>query len=913
MIVESLEWILSRIAACATGTGSYIGRSYVKGLQGSFYEYWFSNKNYNGSHLRQNAEVGQIVELSKNSYWGRTVLEANVVGDVEIPRKGLPALKAHIYNTSTFVQDGYQTQKIKIRLEDDPFLRQYPVLKQAFIDIAREKADREAARKAKEAELERQRKEAEAKLEEEALQRELERIEAERRAEEERLRKEEEEKKAEYAQRIAEAMEKQEKLTQVAQFIRKQASLQKNPILARAQNEIKFSHLFDGTALVITGGPGTGKTTTLIQRLQLLMDVSDLRADWNVRLSDEEAALISRNSGNWMFFSPTEQLRSFLRDNMDYEGLQRIEEKTFVWNDFLKTVVRDNYQLAGSEAPFSLSKKITGRMFSNTLDVVDTFSFFYVERLKNRLLNLSKIVADNFEWKHVGKKVTERCGDAQKCTNIKDLIRLLAELSKLSDLDMGPVLSVRQIIERNQTGIRELSTELLTKLKTTHSELYEKLLLWVEQNYKIKREEELPDGISYDENTERQLYEKVRDVLRKRALMMRDETVKIENLEADLFDMIAEEVNVEGLKTLADSEYFRHYLYPIVRDYETFLLSDIPDAYKVFRRAMLKMESEHWNLSLLGQVVEEKENTLLVSEEQALLVGFINNMVKQIKTQDPTRFENLKHRYAMAYKDLCRPIIGIDEATDYSMVDYYGIASLRHYLRSAVTLSGDTMQCLQNNGITDWNMLRNSSIFRDIDVKELTVSYRQSPKLLDLAKRLYRTVMNKRTAPYTCSLESLSNAPKPLWHESEDEEEKVEWVAKRIEEVQRAYGELPLVAILVRDKNAARDLEEALQEQFEEDGAGIDVVDCSRGDLSSKNPVRIFPIDMVKGMEFQVVFFHNIDEVEHRELIDKYLYVGLSRATFFMAVTTSDTNLSGLADFSDSFDKKGNWEKYKPE
>ena len=61
------------------------------------------------------------------------------------------------------------------------------------------------------------------------------------------------------------------------------------------------------------------------------------------------------------------------------------------------------------------------------------------------------------------------------------------------------------------------------------------------------------------------------------------------------------------------------------------------------------------------------------------------------------------------------------------------------------------------------------------------------------------------------------------------------------------------------------------------------------------------------------MFFHNIDEVEHRELIDKYLYVGLSRATFFMAVTTSDTNLSGLADFSDSFDKKGNWEKYKPE
>jgi hypothetical protein len=70
---------------------------------------------------------------------------------------------------------------------------------------------------------------------------------------------------------------------------------------------------------------------------------------------------------------------------------------------------------------------------------------------------------------------------------------------------------------------------------------------------------------------------------------------------------------------------------------------------------------------------------------------------------------------------------------------------------------------------------------------------------------------------------------------------------------------------------------------------GIDVVDCTGGRaLNRSDIVRVFRISEVKGMEFEVAFFHNLDEaLRGREsgIMKKYLYVGLSRATTHLAAT----------------------------
>ena len=118
---------------------------------------------------------------------------------------------------------------------------------------------------------------------------------------------------------------------------------------------------------------------------------------------------------------------------------------------------------------------------------------------------------------------------------------------------------------------------------------------------------------------------------------------------------------------------------------------------------------------------------------------------------------------------------------------------------------------------------------------------------------------------------------------SDDEEEKAEWIAERVLEVKAKYGFVPSIAVFVVDKFDAANLEKLLKDDGRLENNGIDVKDCSAGDnLSAQDMLRIFPLEKVKGMEFEVVFFHNIDKVNATKLISRYLYVGLSRATFFM-------------------------------
>ena len=150
--------------------------------------------------------------------------------------------------------------------------------------------------------------------------------------------------------------------------------------------------------------------------------------------------------------------------------------------------------------------------------------------------------------------------------------------------------------------------------------------------------------------------------------------------------------------------------------------------------------------------------------------------------------------------------------------------------------------------------------------------------------------------------------PKPLWFLSDDDDDKTEWIIDRIIEVKKAYGMVPSIAIFANDKHEIAELKELMDESDKLDAAGIEVIDCSNGLTdANKDTIRIFPLEMVKGMEFEVVFFHNIDNIDALNLLDRYLYVGLSRASFYMGVTSGCELNDLMLDIYMLFQTDGNW------
>ncbi len=141
--------------------------------------------------------------------------------------------------------------------------------------------------------------------------------------------------------------------------------------------------------------------------------------------------------------------------------------------------------------------------------------------------------------------------------------------------------------------------------------------------------------------------------------------------------------------------------------------------------------------------------------------------------------------------------------------------------------------------------------------------------------------------------------PKPLAFFSEDEDEKIDWIASRIREIYIAHGRMiPSIAIFLFNNH------ETFTKKLNNHNAilddGLNVVYCRDGQvLGDKNSVRVFPIEYIKGLEFEAAFFHNIDEFQNQNIDDdlliRYMYVGLSRATFYLGVTGVEGLPQGLA------------------
>jgi hypothetical protein len=361
-------------------------------------------------------------------------------------------------------------------------------------------------------------------------------------------------------------------------------------------------------------------------------------------------------------------------------------------------------------------------------------------------------------------------------------------------------------------------------------------------------------------------------------------------------DMEIEEL---GMKLL----YIKNII-PLVAGSGVLFFNRVVQLYKKFRKtlpAWFETANMPGAVERMNMVLRNKESKLHY-DERCLIILMLNSVLRQLQRSNASAFRNNVHLFVKAYKDRQRYIVGIDEASDFSLIELACMHSFSHPFYDCTTLSGDLMQRMTKSGMTDWDGF--VSFLGEGEIQRLEISYRQSPTLLKLAKEFYEKVMGKITDYKSYSTPSLYE-PRPEVKRIADFNERVNWITEKILKIYKEYGnKIPSIAIFTASEEIGAHLSSGLRNCDMLADAGIDIQSINQdGSLTQRGKVGVFNIENIKGLEFEAVFFADIDKIENAdiELLQKYIYVGLSRAAYYLYITYRDRLPEGL-DFLSSFE-----------
>jgi hypothetical protein len=307
-------------------------------------------------------------------------------------------------------------------------------------------------------------------------------------------------------------------------------------------------------------------------------------------------------------------------------------------------------------------------------------------------------------------------------------------------------------------------------------------------------------------------------------------------------------------------------------------ISGIPRRYRAYRR-MRQQENKWYTKDAFAPTDLHPLELDVIMLAILRGAGELLNKPNIVREIDALAWSSLK-----PVLDLYKNQIVIDEATDFSPIQLACMAALAHPRIRSFFACGDFNQRLTIWGSRSADDLK--WVFPDIDIKEITVSYRQSRQLNELARAIIQSVGGSdqnATLPEYVDNEGVAPA---LLEYALDDQIVVSWLGDRVREIERFVGQLPSTAIFVNSEVEVGPLAEALNANLADDN--IRAVACPQGQVMGQdNDVRVFDIQHIKGLEFEAVFFIAIDRLAtlQPKLFDKYLYVGTTRAATYLGLT----------------------------
>ena len=682
----------------------------------------------------------------------------------------------------------------------------------------------------------------------------------------------------------------------VRRAILTQMGLRDQPILDRHQDEIFRMPI--NSRCFLSGPPGTGKTTTLIRRLG---QKTDRRA---LEESNEEISLIQQvqeetgvqHERSWLLFSPTELLRQYVKEAFNREGLAASDENLRTWDEFRRKLAREDLGLLRTAAgtgpfPFIVRENKEDHLKSETMDGAEWYDDFR-EFLDGSVAGELRSDADFLASSEVPdlNAIGELLADTLKTPGRDFYARTMRGVAEL-------VPEIREAVETRSRAISGILTK--ARNAVTHEDRNFPDLLRTEisgqpdddpqdtgEEDEIEaaleeedgRTAEFPRGgrqVSLRQGLGR--YERALRTLAKARRARRNVSEKSRDgmLLAWLGpDRIPGEDEIAKLgKLLAERSRLRKF-----ERLERLFLRGIPARYKRFRREMAKGERWYATMPVKATDIHWREVDLIILATLQIANEILNDCRMRMDSELPAVGPVASARY------LQRAQVLVDEATDFSRVQIACMRELAHPAMGSLFLCGDinqrlTLEGLRSNEALNW-------IDPGIERKSITVPYRQSRRLVELAKQIAAiggSPADVIDPPGRLDNEGLC----PVWRESlSDDSAIAEWLARRIHEIERKVGEATTIAVLVNGEEHVEPLARELNERLEE--INLAAVACKDGKVvGNDQEVRVFDIRHIKGLEFEAVFFVGLDQTisRHPDLFPKYLYVGATRAATFLGVT----------------------------
>lgn len=659
--------------------------------------------------------------------------------------------------------------------------------------------------------------------------------------------------------------------------------LRDQPVLDQYQDEI-FRLPLD-KRLLILGPPGTGKTTTLIRRLGQKLDTAFLEESEQRLVETVSEAQGIAHVNSWLMFTPTELLKQYLKEAFAREGVPASDLRIRTWQDYRRELARNAFgvlRTASGGGTFVLKDSLPSlseAALDRPIQWFDDFDAWqrnaYVQELHEAAALLHD--AKSPEVESLGARLQDilvRAGDGALAATFgslaAELPKVQALVTSLKDASDGKIKAALNLqLNRNRAFLDELARVIdsLQQAPSTDPDEQDDLDAEEEEGTTAPRTGRAAALTAYMQAVRAQ----ARSAASKRAVSKTSRNGKIIEWLADRG--LTETDRAEVGASLLVQTNARRFVNPVKR-----YLDGIPKRYRAFRRERQQAESWYRNEGFEARDIHPLELDIVLLAILRAAGDLISrpNVQRDIDSPAWSALQPILGHY--------RNQVLVDEATDFSPIQLACMAALAHPRLRSFFACGDFNQRLTTWGARSADEMK--WVFADFDIKEITVSYRQSKQLNELARAMIRAVGGtEQNVSLPAHVDSGGVAPALLEHAT-DTAIVVSWLADRIREIERFVGQLPSTAIFVNAEDDVAPVAEALNEALSEHN--IQVIACREGQaVGQESNVRVFDIQHIKGLEFEAVFFVGIDQLAalHPALFDKYLYVGTTRAATYLGVT----------------------------